>query len=867
GIILLPPWTRAPLLPFRQPAVILAVLGAAAILACASASAALFLSSASSASLQRLVAAECPDATAATVRVDLAAGERPPDGAAAQRALTGQGFAPPAGVFYDGQARPATSATDTKLVRTFYGSAALDNVTRLAGDRAARGVWVSRSTATQLGVRPGDRVSFGGAGPFGDRPPASVRVAGIYQNLYDEPVRRYWCSYAPLFQNLGSASNSPPELVIATDPATFESIPAFRPTYSWASPVDTAGLTLAEGRDIASRQAGAYRAAGVRQPTDFASQNSGPGQMPALVERTALIRDGLRGPVLPIALGGSLLALLLVGAAGSYWADRRRSEVRLLSARGVGPGALAAKAVLELAVPALVGTVAGWALARWLVTRLGPSPDLDASAPLQAASTAALALACGLALLGLVAGLRSRAATERPVGARRSRLGSVPWELALLAGSAGCYAALRSGRAVVIEQNVAQINLLVVAFPLLFLVGAAVLIVRLLALLLPRVSRAAGQLSPAWYLAARRVTASRVVSVLLLAAASAPIAMTVYASALTRTSQYTLDAKAKLFVGSDAAVVSLDPLRRTPQTDRAGTLVTRYLYATTGDGTEVALLAIDPDTFAATAFWDGRFATESLPALLARLRGRASGGRVPAILVDPGPLGDRFDVTLGKTTARVDVVAGATWFPGRRLPKPVVVVDAGRLGRVDRFAGTTNELWSRDVAAARAAVLGQQARIWDVANRNSVFQAADFLGVSWTFGYLTALAALVGLVAIGGLLLYLETRQRSRTASYALGRRMGLSRGTHLRSLLAELGVLLGAAFVVGAGLAWTAVLMVYGRLDIDPSRPPTPLLTVPGAALVGAAAAAVAVTVLASLYAQRSADRADVAEVLRLGS
>ncbi len=68
GVIFLPPWTRAPFLPFRQPAVILAVLGAALILACASSSGVLFLSSASSESLRRLLAVECPDAGYPTVR-------------------------------------------------------------------------------------------------------------------------------------------------------------------------------------------------------------------------------------------------------------------------------------------------------------------------------------------------------------------------------------------------------------------------------------------------------------------------------------------------------------------------------------------------------------------------------------------------------------------------------------------------------------------------------------------------------------------------------------------------------------------------------------------------------------------------------
>jgi putative ABC transport system permease protein len=893
GIILLPPWRRAPLLPFRQPAVILAVVGAAAILACASASAALFLSSASSESLRRIVAAECGDAADATVRVEqVGAGAQlgeplnppPPPGQApppsggpvadpdgkVRPAMTGAGLPDPARVRLGDQTPSMALGTQNQSFRMFYRDGALDQITPVGRPVGGSGVWLPQALATRIGARAGDQVTMTAlAGQ-----PASARVVGVYRNLFDEPVRPYWCSYDTLFLNQSYGGDVvPPALVLTTDAATFGTLRdgyLGTSTDSWVSPVDTRDLTLSEGREIADRQSAAYRVAGVPEPTDFAVRNSGTGQLPEFVARTSLIRDGLRGPVLPIALGGSLLALLLVGAAGSYWADRRLREVRLLSSRGVGPGALALKAALELALPAVVGTVLGWALARWLVRTLGPSPLLDASAPLQAAVTAAVALAAGMALLALVAGLRSRAATERPVGGRRSWPAVVPWELLLLGAALACFMRLRSGGAVTLDDGIAQINLLVVAFPLLFLVGTAVLVVRLLAAALPRLGRGAGRLGPAWYLAARRVTASRVVSVVLLAAASTPIAVLVYAAGLTQTSQYTLDAKASLFNGSDVAVQSVDPLRRTPQTDAIGTVVVRYLYGQVpGQSDDVSVLAIDTETFARTAFWDGRFADESLDELLAKLRGPATDGRVPAIVIPSGPAFEpTFDARLGRSTARLEVVAQPRYFPGRRVDVPMVVVDRSRLGDVDRFAGTTNELWSRATAdAARAAVEAQQARIYTVTSRDTVFQAANFLGVSWTFGYLTALAALVGLVAVGGLLLYLETRQRSRMASYALGRRMGLTRGTHLRSLLAELGVLLGLAWAIGAGLAWAAVLMVYGRLDIDPGRLPGPLLTVPTAAFAGSAVAVAVVVVLAALYAQRSADRADVAEVLRLGS
>jgi putative ABC transport system permease protein len=883
GVILLPPWTRAPFLPFRQPAVILAVLGAAAILACASSSAALFLSSASSESLRRLLVAQCADAGYPTVQssrvvsdtTDQREGARKLADADVRTAMAGAGLASPSRLRVSDQSPQFGIGVESAGGRLFYRDGATAQITPVGRTLSGSGVWLQAGMATQLSAKVGSRitVSAGGAGAGGQ---TSIRVVGIYRNLDQEAVRPYWCSYTSLFLNPSYGGDStPPPMVITTDAATFTSIrDSYRgsSTDSWIAPADTTDITLTQGKAIAAQQQAAYRALSLPEPAALAQRTSGSGQMPQFVDRTELTRQGLRGPVLPIALGGSLLALLLVGAAGSYWADRRAREVRLLSSRGVGPSALALKAVLELALPAIVGTVLGWVLARWLVALLGPSPLLDAAAPWQAGLTALVALAGGLALLALVAGLRSRAATERPVGARRGWVALVPWELLLLGAALGCWLQLRREDAVTVDGGIAQINLLVVAFPLLFLVGSAVLLVRLLAALLPRLGRTATRLSPGWYLATRRVTASRVVSVVLLAAASTPIAVLVYAATLTGTSQYTLDSKAGLINGSTVAVQTVDPIERTPATDAVGTVVFRYLYGKVdGQPTDVTVLAIDPDSFPATAYWDRRFAEDSLGTLMAKLRAPAADGRVPAVaIVEDGP---DFPATfqLGLGTTKIDAVttAHAHLFPGRRIPGPMLVVDRSRLGPVDKFAGQLNEVWSRDGSpdAARAAVSAQNARIYLVTSQDTVFEVANFLGISWTFDYLSALAALVGLVAIGGLLLYLETRQRSRSASYALGKRMGLTRATHLRSLLAELGVLLGLAWVIGAGLAWAAVLMVFRRLDIDPSRPPGPLLTVPVPAIAGSALAVAVVVVLAALYAQRSADRADVSEVLRLGS
>jgi len=207
-------------------------------------------------------------------------------------------------------------------------------------------------------------------------------------------VRPYWCSYTGLFLN--EASTAPPvPLVIASSAELIDRAGQDSPygvRRSWISPIQTEHLTLSEAARIVDQRDRAFEQSRIRNQAAGDQQT---GLLPEMVDRTELIVGGLRGPVVPIAVGGSLVALLLVAGAGSYWVDRRIREVRLLSSRGVGPLPLAVKAGLELFIPAAAGTVLGWLLARWLIGALGPSPDVDAAAPWQAALTAAAGpLAC-----------------------------------------------------------------------------------------------------------------------------------------------------------------------------------------------------------------------------------------------------------------------------------------------------------------------------------------------------------------------------------------------------------------------------------------------------------------------------------------
>jgi hypothetical protein len=130
---------------------------------------------------------------------------------------------------------------------------------------------------------------------------------------------------------------------------------------------------------------------------------------------------------------------------------------------------------------------------------------------------------------------------------------------------------------------------------------------------------------------------------------------------------------------------------------------------------------------------------------------------------------------------------------------------------------------------------------------------------------LEALGVLAGLVTVAGLLLYVQARQRGQVVAYALGRRMGLAGWTHRLSTALELAGMLLFALVIGALLAWLAAALVNRQLDLAPQFPPEPVLRLP-LPLFGQVLLAVLVVAFAgAALVQWRADRANVAEVMRL--
>lgn len=874
------PWRRAPWLVLRAPGVVLAVLTATAVLAMAGASGPLFVSSTGSAALPREVGRECPEARLPSVAYPSAdelfgrlgvlqdpGGLRRLDGTVSA-ATTAAGLPAPGRVL---TATTGLTAAGRDATTTLFARAGAEDhvqvLRRIPGD----GLLLSDLGALRLGVRLGDTLRVRDQ---------SVRVTGLYEDLngpgFGTGVPRYWCTWSPLL--LTSLDYRPPPFAI-TDEATLLRLSragANGPgtplqdgaAATWYSPIPAAASTLTRARGFLADQ-GRLPAALAQRDGPLAASVSYGGTLEQAVTRSAREQSGVRGAVLPTSVAGMLVSLLLVAGAGAYWAERRRQEAALLTARGVGPWALGAKAVLEMTLPAVVGAVLGWLGAQLLVRAFGPSRLVEPGATVSAARTVAAGLVVGLALLGVAAVSRQRGA-ER--GRRHPLLRLVPWELALFAAALLAYLPIRDGSGVRNVVGTISVSPLLVTYPMLALAGGLVVSARLLALIARAARHRLSGLPVTAFLAARRLAAGGLVTLVLGGLVAIPAGVLIYGGIITRSTEATVVAKADVYTGAEQAVVTHAPPAAAIDTGGHGTVVS-VLAGTITDSAhseqDAAVLGITPASFATFAYRDPGVLGYRLPDEIARLAGPpAAPGAVRALLIGcPGC--DVRTVTLRFTTLPVTVVGRGAVFPGmRRLRSPTLVVERDTLARVDHYADRDEEVWTttpqlpalaRTLAAAGVTVDRQK-------TPDKFLDVTDLVPLTWSFSYLQALAALTGLVGVAGLLLHLGTRQRAATVAYPMLRRMGLSRPRHLRSLVDELLVLLATAASVGGALGLAAAVSVHGLLDLDPDFPPPALLRIPPVPVVALAAAVVGLTALAALVTQWTADRIPAADALRVG-
>jgi putative ABC transport system permease protein len=356
-------------------------------------------------------------------------------------------------------------------------------------------------------------------------------------------------------------------------------------------------------------------------------------------------------------------------------------------------------------------------------------------------------------------------------------------------------------------------------------------------------------------------------------AASLALAVFAASQAMVSSLRSTVEAKAKVFVGSDVELQIGPDTVVPPNFGFPATIATRSRLAGRLPNSDVQfdLLVVDPATFEAAAYWNSAFSDRSVSDLMTLLSDRA-GDRLPVVVSNGRGLAPTA-LEIQQQIVPIEIVAEVSSVPGTSSDRPVVVVADERLhaafaGRPDPLDAvqTTREMWIRGpsddvVAAASEAGIDSDLTITadEVSDIPFIKAAIDTFLVLDVLGVVALVLVLVVAIA------YLQARQRSRIVSTALSARMGLRPGTMRRSLVLELTILLFGALAVGSttGLIGAAVVTPY--LDPLPTIPPDPISVVPWTAVAIAAIGLAVAAVVGGTLASRAARDVRLGEVLRV--
>jgi putative ABC transport system permease protein len=899
-----PLWARSPLVLRRYPGLLVAVVAGALLLAVAAASSPLFLSSAASSAMRQEVedvtvfgagfsleqrdyfgqigaaiqpAVDTPAYPERDEAITKVAAEIP---GLEERILTLLGV--------QVRAAPSDQPERSDIVRLLYRTDALAHVTKLEGGEG-EGVWLSDNRAEQLGVGPGDTLTLTYEGDVqrdGRRHvgTTSVVVAGVYRALWSEPDTPYW---RDLYEQIYPPNPDvpPPPAFLIMDEATYREVnsdlESFATDVHWEFPLADPSPTLEQAQSLnanldqlqASLQARTTPEARTLSCTELRCATA--TLLPTVIRETEEEVSALRGPADLLATAGTLVALAVVAAAGAFLVARRRTEAMLLHARGMSPWVFAGKTLVETFLPVLVGTALGFLVAVGVISLVGPGGAVDPAALLDAAQAAALRLPAALFVLALVAGLVYLGLSER----NRDRAGLlrfIPWEIGLLVAAAFCFERLTGGHGLVEEAGgVERPSAYVLLFPIFFVAGLAGLVARLWGPALRGLRRRSTRLPAGPYLAVHRLAGAERLAVLLVAACALSLGIFVYAQTVVYSLERSVLAKSALFVGSNVnGTINTD---QEPPADFPFpiTKVTRIVRGgeATANGTQVDLMAVDPATLAEAAFWDPSWSDASFGGLAERLAA-GTGAAIP-VVVAGDRLPDETQIVVDSAPVPIQVVGRASAFPGMFESRPLVVAsyaswerafdDVGISSPLDA-PGADAQLWVKgDDERAAAALTASPVRPYQVLTSAEIRQNPSILSATRTFDFLRALGFAAGLLAVVGMLLYLQARQRGRVVSFALSRRMGLAGPVHVAALVLELGAMLLSSLAIGIALALVAARVVLGDVDPLADIPPDPLFSTPVSLLVATAIGLALVSVLGGLLASRAAERANVSEVMRL--
>ncbi|MFI9383583.1 hypothetical protein [Kutzneria sp. NPDC052558] len=708
---------------------------------------------------------------------------------------------------------------------------------RVVQGGAPNGLWLARSPAQDAHI---------GLGPLS---PALPPVTAIYSDI-QEPVPDFWCSeVATVFYNLQAADGAS---------STTAFLPTLDDVVKIGRPLDTSvrfpvaiPKTLAEARDLAARSARLADALRAKFAADGLTAYA-PVRLPfasALAEAEKA-QANVIAFVLPLTAISLLVGLVGVAAIAAQWCQRRQTVLRLLWARGSSPMALGAKGLLELGGPLLVGAIAGLVVARAALPWYAPVAALDPGTTTWAALVVLGAVVAAVAVVTLTAALRTHRMFQARARRRMPRvLKLIPFELPVAVAAVFSWLRLTAAtpKAGVVTVPVDAFAL---AFPVLVVVVIAGIAARLGRLLLAWSHRLSVWKLPSVQLAVRRLAAASTAATGVVLVGVLAVGTLAVGDSVNRAEQNALASKSGNLLG---AVTSVQISTTFGQSSASlpSTMDGHATVVGVVDKGVSNMVAVDPATFA-----DGAWVDPDRRAEMLGLVGRLGHGA--AIAIGGAPTGS---VSV-PGFAPLHTIGKLPYFPG--MPGNVGYV-AARSDNTSAAEINSFFLWSGQDADT---VLGQlaAAHIDHIGYQTAAMalDALPFYTVSWTFGYIESVGALLAVIAAASLLLAVGARRKQTALSGALATRMGLRPATLIVSHLLEFGAVAGAVLLAGVTVGLATVAVSAARLDPAPWL--RPLVTLPDSAtfVVIAVAAGLAVVAVAGWIAVRGVRTARVGELIR---
>ncbi|MFI6564610.1 FtsX-like permease family protein [Streptomyces sp. NPDC050534] len=668
---------------------------------------------------------------------------------------------------------------------------------------------VTVETARSLHIRAGSVVHVPGV----ERPPLAVRVTGVVAPR--DPGGAFWAT-EPLLRS--------PSLVLAPGPdhdtywrATLllapEAAPALLGTpgnlWRYWQLAPSPAVLRAHQADrvrsaIASLEAGPALGR-IRTATDPSTTVS--TALDDVLTGFTQLRGGVRPLVAVAAFGTGTVAAVVLLLAGGLAADRRRTELALLRARGASLRGLAGRLFAETAVVALPAGALGLGAALLAV------PSERATYAIAAAATVT-AVACAVLPLRAAAGhrvVRLHAGRGDVTSVRPSRRRTVA-ELTLVVVALGAVETLR-------RQGTSGDQLTSLA-PVLVGVVAALLLVRLYPLPLRGLARPAARLRGAiGHLSLARAGRTSASAVLPLLALLSALTTAAFGGSVLTGVREARDQAALLTVGADARIEATgalprdlpDRVLRTPGV-RAVTPVSITYDARPTDLTQsVPLAGVNPSRYAELArethigpFSAGELrrggTRAALPALASPTTARTYGTRPFPVRLDDGTT---ITVRITAVRARTPAVTGDNF---------LVVDRAGLNGPASRPTALLLTGTHLDGPALRGAAPASA----DVQLRSE--ERAGYVDSPLQSGaervYTAAVAAGAGYAVLALLLSLLRTAPE-RTALLARLRTMGLTRPQGRRLLILESLPQAALAAAGGALTGWATIRLLSPGVDL----------------------------------------------------